>query len=92
MSSKQVIVSGAFDDIRSRHIRFLEEASKPGELTVLVWTDGAIEQFHGKPPKFPLAERMYFLNAIRGVGQVVPCGGQGLSDGVHAPYNAPPPR
>ena len=75
MSSKQVIVSGAFDDLRSRQIRFLEEASKLGELTVLVWTDSVVARFHGKPPQFPLAERMYFLNAIRYVSRVVQHGG-----------------
>lgn len=34
---KQVIVSGGFDDIKSRDLRFLEEAAKLGELTVLAF-------------------------------------------------------
>jgi cytidyltransferase-like protein len=68
---KQVIVSGGFDDIKSRDLRFLEEASKLGELTVLLWSDAALEKFTGKVPKFPLAERSYFLNAVRYVGKVV---------------------
>ena len=71
MSSPQVFVTGAFDDLRSRQIRFLEEASKLGKLTVLLWTDAATRQFTGKPPKFPLAERNYFLNAIRYVNGVI---------------------
>ncbi len=68
---KKVIVSGAFDDIRSRDLRFLEEAAKLGELTVLLWPDAAVERRFGKGPKFPLAERQYFLNAVRYVSDVV---------------------
>jgi cytidyltransferase-like protein len=70
-SLPQVIVSGAFDDIRSRQLRFLEEAAKLGELTVLLWSDEAVQKQTGKPPKFPLAERSYFLNAVRYVTRVV---------------------
>ena len=71
----QVVVSGGFDDIKSRDLRFLEEAAKLGRLAVLLWTDEVIEQATGKPPKFPLAERLYFLNAVRHVSRVVPLGG-----------------
>jgi len=67
----QVIVSGGFDDIRSRDLRFLEEAAKAGELTVLLWPDAVLEKLTGRPPKFPLAERNYFLNAVRYVSRVV---------------------
>jgi cytidyltransferase-like protein len=72
MNAKQVLVSGGFDDIRSRHLRFLEEAAKLGALTVLLWPDAMVQQITGKPPKFPLAERTYFLNAVRYVSRVVP--------------------
>jgi cytidyltransferase-like protein len=68
---KQVVVSGAFDDIRSRDLRFLEEASKLGELSVLLWPDAALQKLTGKAPKFSLAERRYFLNAVRYVSRVV---------------------
>ncbi len=71
-AQKQIIVSGGFDDIRSRHLRFLEEAAKLGELNVLLWPDEMVEQVHGQPPKFPLPERLYFLNAVRYVTRVVP--------------------
>jgi cytidyltransferase-like protein len=70
--SKQIIVSGGFEDIHSRHIRFLEEASKLGEVTVLLWEDKTLERQTGKAPKFPLAERLYFLEAVRYVSRVVP--------------------
>ncbi len=72
---KQVIVSGGFDDIKSRELRFLEEASKLGELTVLLWSDAVMEKLTGKAPKFPLVEREYFLNAVRYVGKVIEADG-----------------
>ena len=65
------MASGGFDDITSRDIRFLEEAGKLGALTVLLWPDSILEQVTGRPPKFSLAERSYFLNAVRYVNQVV---------------------
>ena len=68
---KQIIVSGGFDDIKSGDLRFLEEAAKLGELTVLLWPDSVLQQITGKAPKFPLAERGYFLNAVRYVSRVV---------------------
>ena len=73
---KQIIVSGAFDDIRSRDLRFLEEAAKLGELTVLLWADDTIRALTGQPPKFPCAERFYFLAALRYVGRVIPLDGR----------------
>ena len=70
-SQKQTIVSGGFDDLKSRDLRFLEEAAKLGELTVLLWPDSVLKGRTGKAPKFPLAERSYFLNAVRYVSKVV---------------------
>src|SRR5208283_6073727 len=70
-SAKQIIVSGGFDDIKSRDLRFLEEAAKLGELSVLLWPDETLQKITGKAPKFPLAERNYFLNAIRYVSRVI---------------------
>jgi cytidyltransferase-like protein len=70
-TTKQVIVSGGFDDIRSRDLRFLEEASKLGEVTVCLWPDAMLERATGKPPKFPLVERKYFLDAVRYISRVV---------------------
>jgi cytidyltransferase-like protein len=66
-----VVVSGGFDDIKSRDLRFLEEAAKLGELTVLLWPDSVLEKIAGQAPKFSLAERSYFLSAVRYVGKVV---------------------
>lgn len=68
----QVVVSGAFDNIGSRELRFLEEAARLGDVSVILWTDEQIQKTLGKAPKFPLEERLYFLNAVRYVTQVIP--------------------
>ena len=68
---RQIVVSGGFDDIKSRDLRFLEEASKLGGLSVQLWSDATLQKLTGRPPKFPLAERRYFLNAVRYVSKVV---------------------
>ncbi|MGB7848102.1 MAG: adenylyltransferase/cytidyltransferase family protein [Candidatus Acidiferrum sp.] len=73
--SKQVVVFGGFDDIRSSDLRFLQEAAKLGAPTVLIWPDNLIQQASGAPPKFPLLERAYFLNAVRYVNRVIPLRG-----------------
>jgi len=70
MNQKPVVVTGAFDDLRSHGIRFLQEASKLGPVTVLLWADELVAQRLGQPPKFPAAERQYFLRSIRFVERV----------------------
>lgn len=80
--TKQIIACGGFDDIRSFDLRFLEEASRLGVMTVLVWPDDLIQHATGAPPKFPLAERIYLLNALRYVRRVVPLGGWAEKDSL----------
>jgi cytidyltransferase-like protein len=74
-TQNQILVCGAFDDIRSRHLRFLEEASKLGDVTVALWADDMIRSITGQPPKFPLAERLYFLTAVRYTARILPLSG-----------------
>lgn len=87
---RNVIVSGSFDDIRSQTIRFLEEASHLGDLTVLLLPDQAIQAQHGEAPKFPLEERLYILSAIRYVSQVIVAPACGDQDEL--PLAAMPPH
>ena len=81
-ASERVVVSGGFDNIKSADLRFLEEASNLGQLTVLLWPDEAIQRVTGKSPKFPLAERSYFLNAVRYVSRVIEWNGQFMPDAL----------
>src|SRR5512135_3134752 len=70
--SRQVVLSGGFDDLRSRHLRLVQEASKLGEVMVLLWPDDALERLTGRAPKFPLTARLYMLNAVRFVHRALP--------------------
>lgn len=72
---RSIIVAGGFDDIRARQLRFLQEAARLGELTVLLWVDDALQRLTGKPPRFSLAERQYFLQAVRYVTRTIPVAG-----------------
>jgi cytidyltransferase-like protein len=65
-----VFVSGAFNDLRSRDVRFLHEASCLGDLTVLLWTDEIFRALEGYRPEFPEDERRYMLESIRYVDRV----------------------
>ncbi len=73
-----VYVTGSFDDLRSREMRFLHKASRLGNLTILLWNDAAVQAHAGRAPKFPEAERKYILDSIRYVHNVT------LVDGVES--------
>ncbi len=65
-----VLVSGGFDNIHSRHVRFLEEAAKWGEVHVALWSDASFVAIEGRQPRFPERERSYLLQSLRFVKQV----------------------
>jgi cytidyltransferase-like protein len=58
-----------FDDPRSADVRFLEEAARVGPLHAWLASDEALAAA-GRPARFPEAERLYFLRAIRHVSDV----------------------
>ncbi|MBM4456439.1 MAG: adenylyltransferase/cytidyltransferase family protein [Chloroflexi bacterium] len=75
-----IIAVGGFDNLCSRHVRFLEKASKLGDLHVLLWSDDLVRRATGQPPKFPQAERRYLVEAIRYVKQALISTGWGWLD------------
>ena len=68
----RVLISASFDDLKSHDMRFLEEATKLGAVTVQLWSDEAVCALTGNAPKFPYAERLYFVQALRYVSRVIP--------------------
>jgi cytidyltransferase-like protein len=68
---KNIVVSGSFDTIDARQVRFLQAAAELGRLQVMLWSDEAVRQVSGQEPKFPQAERAYFLGSVRYVDQVI---------------------
>lgn len=81
-AEKRVVVSGRFDDIRWREVRFLQEVARLGPLHVFLWNDELVRSTTGEDPTFPEQERLYFVRAIRFVHQVhlvaAPAGGDEL--------------
>lgn len=67
-----VAVVGPFDDLRSRDVRFLHEASRLGEVRVLLWSDERIRRLSGRPPRFGYEERRYLVRSLRWVRGVHP--------------------
>jgi len=79
-----VVVVGSFDDLKSKYVRFLEEASKLGDVQVLLWSDEAVRSLEGKSPKFPIEERLYVLQAIRYVSTVLVADGPIERDAIRS--------
>ena len=67
---KTVTVTGSFDNLRSKHVRFLEEAAKCGSVHVALWSDETTQALEGRPPRFPEQERFYLLQSLRFVREV----------------------
>jgi cytidyltransferase-like protein len=67
---KTVAVTGSFDNLRSKHVRLLQEAAKCGSVHVGLWSDETVQEMEGQPPRFPERERLYLLQALRYVDQV----------------------
>ena len=80
--AKTVVVAGGFDDFKSQHVRFLEEASKLGGVRVLLWSDETVRALEGHPPQFPQEERLYLLQANRYVKDVRLVTGQVDQDSI----------
>jgi cytidyltransferase-like protein len=80
---KTVVVTGSFNNIQSRDIRFLEEAAKYGLLHILLWSDDVFQLIEGRKPEFPQEERQYFLESVRYVQQVI------LVNGIVKPDEIP---
>jgi cytidyltransferase-like protein len=70
MRRPAVYVAGAFDNLRSAQIRFLEEASRLGPVIVLLWDDPLVQEITGAAPKFPFLERQYTMEGLRFVSDV----------------------
>ena len=61
----RVLVYDSFDDLRSRSMRLLQEASRLGAVNALLWSDAAVRRMTGSSPRFPEAERLYLVQSLR---------------------------
>ena len=86
-----VLVTGGFDNLRSRHVRFLQEAAKWGNVHVALWSDETLAAREGKPPRFPESERQYLLASLRFVDRVTLVKGALESDALPDVEGVPAP-
>ncbi|MCK4999136.1 MAG: adenylyltransferase/cytidyltransferase family protein [Anaerohalosphaera sp.] len=68
--TKTIVTAGAFDIPEAGSLRFLHEISQQGQVKLLLFDDALIESLTGAMPKFPLAERQYYLESVRFVNRV----------------------
>ena len=68
-----VLISGGFDPIHSGHIKLIQDASKYGDIVVLLNTDKWLRNKKGKE-FLPFNEREIILNSIKNIIDVIPCG------------------
>ncbi len=71
-----VMVCSDFDNLRSSHVRFLEQAAQHGRLHVALWSDEEFEKLRGSPPRFREQERLYLIQSLRFVEKVMIVGGK----------------
>jgi cytidyltransferase-like protein len=67
---ENIIVSGSFDNFKSRDARFLQEAARFGPVHVCLWSDRVVRMITGVESKFPQDERKYLLEAVRFIHKV----------------------
>ena len=68
-----VLVSGGFDPIHSGHIKLIEDASRYGNIIVLLNSDTWLENKKGKA-FLPFEERKIIMKALKNVIDVIICG------------------
>ena len=68
-----VLVSGGFDPVHSGHIKLIEEASKYGNVVVLLNSDKWLKNKKGRA-FLPFEERKIIMNALKNVIDVIVCG------------------
>lgn len=66
----KILVSGSFDSLHARQMRFLEESSRLGTVHLLLWPDALVQAAGGQAPVYPQEERRYLLESVRYVSQV----------------------
>ena len=85
----EIVIGGAFDDLRLRDFRLLHEAARRGRVRINLWSDEAIIAA-GAEPKFPLTERKYLLESICYVDSVYVIGVPTTGDRSNLPKDLGP--
>lgn len=65
--TKKVMIAGTFDIIHPGHIFLINQASKMGDVYVVVATDKNREKYSGEPPIVPEEQRLEVIKNIKKV-------------------------
>jgi cytidyltransferase-like protein len=65
--ARPVVVEASLDNLRSREVRFLQEATRLGPVHVRIPSDALVASRTDAPPLFPAAERLFFAQSFRWV-------------------------
>ncbi len=77
---KKIFVSGCYDLLHSGHVAFLEEAATYGDLYVALGSDQTVYELKGRTPVNNEQERLYMIQSLRCVKEVVISHGSGMLD------------
>jgi cytidyltransferase-like protein len=64
-AARRIVVSASLDNLRSSHVRLLQEAARLGAVHVRLSSDALIESGTGRSPQFPEMERLFLARALR---------------------------
>jgi len=78
------ILCASFDNMRAPYIRLLEEAQTFGPVHVYLWDDATVQAVTGEAPKFPVKERLYYVQSISYVSEVTIVEGLASADELPA--------
>lgn len=78
---RKVLVTGCYDWFHSGHVRFFEEVSRLGDLSVVVGSDANVRMLKGEGhPLFSQEVRRYMAGSVRYVTEALISTGQGWMD------------
>ena len=78
---KRVVATGCYDYLHTGHLRFFEEASAYGELTIVIGNDENVRFLKGEGhPLFTQGERSYQVGSFRSVARCLVATGKGWLD------------
>jgi FAD synthetase len=66
-----VLIAGTFDLIHPGHVKFIQEASQLGEVTVIVGRDSTVRKIKGRTPVIPENQRLEVVKHLKGVKKAV---------------------
>ncbi len=68
---KKIVVSGAFDLLHPGHTFLINEASKLGEVYVIVARDVNVKKFKGESPVLPEDQRLEMVQNLKNVKKAI---------------------